>query len=75
LLNNRFYSFITHTGFPAPGFDPIIGANQGQPRTVVGLDPANQTRSITLLNDLIVSRGGEYFFTPPISAILDKLSV
>lgn len=66
--------FLTHTGFPQPGFDPIIGANQGKPRTVTGIDLANQTSSLTLLTDFIQSRGGEYFFTPSISAILDTIT-
>ncbi|KAF8509634.1 hypothetical protein JB92DRAFT_2945330 [Gautieria morchelliformis] len=58
-----------------PGFDPLIGANQGGPRTVSGLDPTNSSRDFTLLKDFIESRGGEYFFTPPVSAINGRLAV
>jgi len=52
-----------------PGFDPIIGANQGQPRNTTGLDPNNPTGNTTFITDFVVSRGGEYFFSPSISAI------
>ncbi|KAI3604428.1 fungal peroxidase [Moniliophthora roreri] len=58
-----------------PGVDPIIGStNSGPPgdasRTVNGLDPLNFQRPIVLNTDFVVSRGGEYFFSPPISALL-----
>ncbi|KAJ7592102.1 fungal peroxidase [Mycena floridula] len=56
-----------------PGFDPIIGANKGAARGVVGLDPSAPTGTITLQKDFVVSRGGEYFFSPPISALLTPL--
>ncbi|KAJ7054385.1 fungal peroxidase [Mycena amicta] len=56
------------------GFDPIIGANKGAPRIVNGLDPTNSTRGITIMTDFIVSRGGEYFFSPSISALATKFS-
>ncbi|KAF8517632.1 hypothetical protein JB92DRAFT_2905084 [Gautieria morchelliformis] len=57
-----------------PGFDPIIGANNDQPRFVHGLDPTDSNRSITLVTDFVQSRGGEYFFSPPISALRTVLS-
>ena len=57
------------------GFDPIIGANQGQSRFAAGLDPSNVTRSVPLPFDFIVSQGGEYFFSPSLSSILDTLAV
>ena len=59
---------------PTPGFDPIIGANAGQPRFVHGLDPTNSSRSITLVTDFVESRGGEYFFSPSISALATVFS-
>ncbi|KAF8584885.1 Dyp-type peroxidase [Ramaria rubella] len=67
-------NFFAHTNFPVPGFDPIIGANEGKPRNVQGLDPANQTRNITLYTDFVESRGGEYFFSPSLSAILTTIT-
>ncbi|KAF8582001.1 DyP-type peroxidase [Ramaria rubella] len=58
----------------APGFDPIVGANGGQSRTVAGLDPTDQSKSMTLVQDFVVSRGGEYFFSPSLSALKGRLS-
>ncbi|KAF8584882.1 DyP-type peroxidase [Ramaria rubella] len=66
--------FLAHPNFPVPGFDPIIGANGGKPRNVQGLDLANQTRNITLVTDFIESRGGEYFFSPSLSALRNALA-
>ncbi|KAF7335654.1 DyP-type peroxidase [Mycena venus] len=63
---------FVHSGV---GFDPIIGANAGAQRPVNGLDPTNTTRNFTLTIDFVVSRGGEYFFSPSISAIANTLSV
>lgn len=71
---NQNFSFLSHPNFPTPGFDPIIGANHGQQRFTQGLDPANQTRNITLPLDFIISRGGEYFFSPSLSAIIDTIT-
>ncbi|KAJ7636985.1 fungal peroxidase [Roridomyces roridus] len=56
------------------GFDPIVGENGGSPRAVFGLDPKNSTKATTLPMDFVVSRGGEYFFSPSISAIRNTLS-
>ncbi|KAF7291858.1 Fungal peroxidase [Mycena indigotica] len=56
------------------GFDPIIGANAGSPRIVNGLDPTNATRSVTIETDFIVSRGGEYFFSPSLTALATKFA-
>ncbi|KZV93555.1 fungal peroxidase [Exidia glandulosa HHB12029] len=57
-----------------PGFDPLIGqAPNGGPRNVTGLDPANPTGQTTFPTQFIVSRGGEYFFSPPISAFKGRL--
>ncbi|KAI0804730.1 hypothetical protein BC629DRAFT_1203838 [Irpex lacteus] len=53
------------------GFDPVIG--RGTPRTAVGLDPNDQTKSYTL-PDFVVSNGGEYFFSPSISAITGTIA-
>jgi len=60
---------------PDVGFDPLIGAAQGAPRVVTGLDPTSNSSSITLNTDFVVSRGGEYFFSPSLSAIANTLSV
>ncbi|KIJ46058.1 hypothetical protein M422DRAFT_29451 [Sphaerobolus stellatus SS14] len=83
-ISNGFH-FLQHTwannvGFffnknqTQPGWDPLIGANGGQPRWALGLDQTNFDRNITLENDFIVSRGGEYFFSPSLSALSGALS-
>lgn len=58
-----------------PGWDPMIGANQGGSRFMNGYDVQDQSLSLTMLQDLVISRGGEYFFMPSISALLDVISV
>ncbi|KAJ7738214.1 fungal peroxidase [Mycena olivaceomarginata] len=63
---------FVHSGV---GVDPIIGALAGAQRVVNGLDPTDSTKSTTLATDFVVSRGGEYFFSPSLSAISSKLSV
>ncbi|KAJ7484486.1 fungal peroxidase [Mycena latifolia] len=71
----RFWADNTNFIHGNVGFDPIIGANQGAQRVVNGLDPTNSSRPITLTTDFVVSRGGEYFFSPSLSAIANTLSV
>ncbi|KAJ6501273.1 fungal peroxidase [Mycena vulgaris] len=66
-----FAAFV-HSGV---GVDPIIGALAGAQRVITGLDPNDFTKPITLTTDFVVSRGGEYFFTPSLSAIANTLSV
>ena len=56
------------------GVDPINGQNRGAAKTVIGLNVADTSKSLTLNKDFVVSRGGEYFFAPSISAIRDVLS-
>lgn len=68
------FSFIFGKSDPTPGFDPIIGvAPSGQARFASGLDPTDSTHDYTL-PDFIVSRGGEYFFSPSLAAIAGTLS-
>ncbi|KAJ7484458.1 fungal peroxidase [Mycena latifolia] len=71
----RFWADNTNFIHGNVGFDPIIGANKGAQRVVNGLDPTNSSRPITLATDFVVSRGGEYFFSPSLSAIAHTLSV
>ncbi|THH11014.1 dyp-type peroxidase [Phellinidium pouzarii] len=56
------------------GFDPIIGQNNGAPRQTDGLQPKNSNAETTLPLDFIVSKGGQYFFSPSISALQTKFS-
>ncbi|THU82835.1 fungal peroxidase [Dendrothele bispora CBS 962.96] len=61
-----------------PGVDPIIGRVQDSAfdtaRTVSGTNPLNTSETITLDTEFIINRGGEYFFSPPISALSGKLA-
>jgi len=57
------------------GVDPIIGALAGAERNITGLDPAVPSEVTSLVIDFVVSRGGEYFFSPSLDAILNTLSV
>ncbi|KAJ6560973.1 dye-decolorizing peroxidase precursor [Mycena sp. CBHHK59/15] len=64
------------------GPDPIIGAQAGAARSVTGLDPTDPSKTTTLTTgnspdqtDFVVSKGGEYFFSPSLSAVANTLSV
>jgi Dyp-type peroxidase family len=62
---------------PVPGFDAIIGQVAPIPTTtpvirdLVGTNPAAQTKELTLHAEWVISKGGEYFFSPSISALRD----
>ena len=53
-----------------PGFDPIIGQDPTNhaKRDTVGLNPQNQTQSYSV-PQLVIAKGGEYFFMPSIPAL------
>ncbi|QRV75636.1 Dyp-type peroxidase family [Ceratobasidium sp. AG-Ba] len=48
------------------GFDPIIGQDKGASRGTLG---TTSGPGLTLPRDFVVSRGGEYFFSPSIHAL------
>jgi len=52
---------------PFPGLDPLIGQGTN-PRTVSGLDPLND-KVIHTLEDFVIPKGGEYFFSPSLTAL------
>ncbi|KAH6653049.1 peroxidase TAP [Truncatella angustata] len=53
-----------------PGFDPLIGVPlDNSQRDILGSDPKDLTLPLKLEADWVVSRGGEYFFSPSISAL------
>ncbi|KAK7678571.1 hypothetical protein QCA50_018443 [Cerrena zonata] len=70
-------SWANNTGFPfgkpadqVPGFDPIIGqAADPASRIMGGTNPQNATANLGLPAEWVVSKGGEYFFAPSISAL------
>jgi hypothetical protein len=57
-----------------PGLDPIIGANgNAQSHPLNGLNPANASEVATI-QPFVESRGGEYFFSPSISALSNTIA-
>ncbi|KAM5542891.1 hypothetical protein V8D89_003275 [Ganoderma adspersum] len=88
-ITNSF-QFIQHSwsntaGFPirkpvTPGFDPIIGQNNDGPngigpRSMSGANPKDQSTLLSLPIEWVVPKGGEYFFSPSISALRDTFSL
>jgi len=68
-------SWANNPGFPPqepqnPGLDPLIG--QGN-RTLSGTDPNNPLTELAM-PDFVVSRGGEYFFSPSLKALKETLA-
>ncbi|THU84292.1 fungal peroxidase [Dendrothele bispora CBS 962.96] len=61
-----------------PGVDPIIGRVAGTapetPRIISGTNPLNSSELFSLDTEFVINHGGEYFFTPPISALSGKLA-
>jgi len=49
-----------------PGLDPIIG--QGT-RIMSGLDPLKPNEKSEVIEDFVIPRGGEYFFSPSLSSL------
>lgn len=69
-------------GFPPgkpitePGFDPISGqAGPGGSRSIAGTNPKAQAQPLKLTAEWVVSRGGEYFFSPSIPALKNKFAL
>ncbi|KAJ7877181.1 fungal peroxidase [Mycena leptocephala] len=58
-------TWANNQGTPGVGFDPIIGANGGAEPLIL----------LSINADFVVSRGGEYFFSPSLSAIANTFSV
>ena len=62
------------------GIDPIIGQKNDDPaavaldptkddRVVIGSFPGEETAPLTVTQEFVVTRGGEYFFSPSIAAL------
>ncbi|KAH8102235.1 Dyp-type peroxidase [Cristinia sonorae] len=69
-------SWANATGFPpfkpadqVPGFDPIIGQVNSGTRSMTGANPNAATASLQLPTEWVVSKGGEYFFSPSLPAL------
>lgn len=74
-------AWANNTGFPfgktvaEPGFDPIIGqAVGGAVRAMAGTNPQKGPDNLTLTADWVISKGGEYFFSPSIPALKSKFA-
>ncbi|KAG9012155.1 hypothetical protein FRB90_006848 [Tulasnella sp. 427] len=60
-----------------PGYDPIIGAKSegvlntpnGRTRFIRGDNPGNLNDSISIAQDWVLARGGEYFWVPSLDAV------
>ncbi|KXS94273.1 hypothetical protein AC579_7278 [Pseudocercospora musae] len=65
--------------FPGGGVDAVMGQINGAPGATVGmmgLFPQDASRQLQLpgVNRFVVARGGEYFFSPSLSALRNELS-
>lgn len=60
---------------PEVGLDPVKGQTTGgaDPRITGGLDPLVPSKKFEVPT-FIKAKGGEYFFSPSISAIKDKIA-
>jgi hypothetical protein len=55
---------------PIPGLDPLIGQSKdASQREMVGSDPKATANKLSFPSEFVVSRGGEYFFSPSIPAL------
>lgn len=54
---------------PIPGLDPLIGQGAAAAREMVGSDPKATANELKFPTEFVVSRGGEYFFSPSIPAL------
>ncbi len=60
-----------------PGFDPIIGAappSIPEPSRFIQSVPSDQGKPISLTNDWVIAKGGEYFFSPSILALQETFA-
>lgn len=60
---------------PGPGIDAIIGQNPARPTDgLVGTDAAKPLEKLALPAEWVITRGGEYFFAPSISALKETFA-
>jgi Dyp-type peroxidase family len=57
------------------GFDLVVGQQNGKSRSAAGFNLANPNQKYSAETQFIVNRGGEYFFSPPISGIKNRIAV
>lgn len=75
---HRLSAWVNNAAFPfpqglpdgvSPGVDPLIGIGPDGTRTMVGHDPKALNSALPLTAEWVISRGGEYFFSPSIPAL------
>ena len=80
-----FIGWVDNDNFPfgkpvTPGKDPIIGQKTVDPAALaldstkddhvnIGSFPGQETTPLTIPQEFVVSRGGEYFFSPSLEAL------
>ena len=73
-------TFPPGKGPVVPGLDPIIGQKNVDPAALaldptkddhvnIGSFPGQETTPLTIPQEFVVSRGGEYFFSPSLEAL------
>jgi hypothetical protein len=74
VLPDICFSFPPFKNDTHPGLDPVIGANgTNHPRPMDGLNVTDPTQEFHL-KPFVESLGGEYFFSPSISALSDPIA-
>lgn len=68
--NNQHFPVEAATAGVIPGFDPIIGQDNGAPRTTTD----TQGNPLSGVPEFVQPRGGGYFFSPSIWALRHRLS-
>ena len=76
MLTYPLTAWVNNKNFDVPntGFDPLIGQADAQnpgPLVATGFDRTNPTKPFGPWGQFVVSRGGEYFFSPSISTLRD----
>ncbi|KAF4612368.1 hypothetical protein D9613_003959 [Agrocybe pediades] len=72
-VNNATFPFAETTP-EVPGLDPLISASTLTDRKLSGIDPNNPSTELKLEDQWVVPRGGEYFFTPSIKGLKEKIA-
>ncbi|KUJ16039.1 Dyp-type peroxidase [Mollisia scopiformis] len=69
-------NFLARKNVTVPGFDAIIGqAANGGPRAMDINGDTNNPNSFKLPVEWVISKGGEYFFLPSISALREEFAL
>ena len=73
--NNPAFPFTEQTP-EVPGLDPLIGQTGNDERGLMsGVNPNAPSTTVALTKEWVVSRGGEYFFSPSIKALKETIAL